>query len=116
MGPSIIPASQLGLTNRPCALKQRSPADGRRAVEKIHRIEKMNHCGITSLEVEAGVVKLTPMNSRRATREKAAGLVAPEFSYGRCTKCTCRKRCPSTPPKSCHLQIARWLRPRRRRL
>jgi hypothetical protein len=103
MGPSIIPASQLGfgfvltnpelktvsglkglsykpsgkqvvLTNpelKPCALKQRSPADGRRAVGKIHGIEKMNHCGITSLVAGAGWVKLAPMNSRSATRERA---------------------------------------------
>src|SRR5713226_393890 len=64
MGPSIIPASQLGLTNRSGALKQRSPADGCRAVGKIHRIEKMNHCGSTSLDVEAGWVKLRPRSSR----------------------------------------------------
>src|SRR5229473_4072909 len=70
MAPSIIPTSRIGfqglfykpqaqkdsaftpayrgrvtaLSKKVCALKQRSPAGGRWAVGKIHRIEKMNHC------------------------------------------------------------------------
>jgi len=45
--------------------------------EKFIESKKMNHRGINSLGVEAGAVKLTPMNSmnsRRATRERAAAL------------------------------------------
>src|SRR5258708_28209459 len=90
MGPTIIPASRVGLTNRSCALEQRSLADGRRAVGKIHRIEKMNHCRIPSLGVQAGWVKLSdafPANVARQLddrngflrfdrREKALAFVA----------------------------------------
>jgi hypothetical protein len=42
----------------PSALKQRSPAGGRWAGEKIHRIEKMNHCEVSILWKEAQWVKL----------------------------------------------------------
>src|SRR5947199_6061745 len=85
MGPSIIPSSRLGfricftnperklvsgfalrilrensftvLNYTDSALKQRSPAGGRRAVRKIHQIEKMNHCEVLSLGCVSGMVK-----------------------------------------------------------
>src|SRR5260221_3831123 len=58
MGPSIIQSSRSRRSKNVRALKQRSPAGGRRAVGKIHRIEKLNHCGNTSLGAEANWVKV----------------------------------------------------------
>jgi len=60
MGLSVIRTFLASLYAKRTLQKQRSPAGGRRAANTIQRIEKINHCELIIVEVDAKSVKFSP--------------------------------------------------------